>query len=76
MNITYVFRIDCKMMFSFPETLWSEKLCLWAVFFVLFLFCVVFFVSFFVNPILGSCLDLMVDVTVKSQSTRSHAYFP
>lgn len=35
-----------------------------------------FFVSFFVNPILGSCLDLMVDVTVKSQSTRSHAYFP
>lgn len=45
-------------------------------FFVLFLFCVVFFVCFFVNPILGSCLDLMVDVTVKSQSTRSHAYFP
>lgn len=47
--------------------------------FFLFCFCFVcffFFVSFFVNPILGSCLDLMVDVTVKSQSTRSHAYFP
>lgn len=45
-----------------------------------FLFCFyfvwVFLFLFFVDPILGSCLDLMVDVTVKSQSTCSHTYFP